>query len=251
MNIETALSEVLVQSSPDRGKSIRALIESDDVDADARIEALLEEHSRSMAVAPVLCRILAERRPDRDPSYVLEFFGKGRKGDSADWAMRGNPYRSSVMCAYGIPRLRQLKPVEHLSRDVKHLWSHRRGVAVAGLGDTADPAAAQLVATRLTDRNPKIRVAAAAAVRRLARDGALTREAEDLVGDGLVQCLSHGDEAVVRNAASALSVPTLHERLVHTRQKGGLSPTAEAAVDDVLAGKVVALIPLWPGEATR
>ncbi|GGN14268.1 hypothetical protein GCM10011609_63550 [Lentzea pudingi] len=251
MNIDVALAGVFDRNSPDRGARIRALVESDDASVDAHIEALLEEHSRSMAVAPILCRVLAERRPDRDPSYVLEFFGKGRKGDPADWLVRRSPYRSPALCYYGIPRLRLLKPVEHLARDLGQWSAHRRGIAVVGLGDTADPEAARLVAGRLKDWRSKIRVAAADSIRRLARDGALPPESLDVVGDGLVACLFHRKEAVVRHAAAALAVPALKERLVLVRQAGTLSPSAASEVDDVLAGTVVSLREkLWPGEIT-
>jgi hypothetical protein len=43
------------------------------------------------------------RDPNRDPSYVLEFFGKGREGDPGDWLARKNRWRSVLLCVCGIP----------------------------------------------------------------------------------------------------------------------------------------------------
>ncbi|MFD4670570.1 HEAT repeat domain-containing protein [Lentzea sp. NPDC058450] len=249
MNIDGALEGVLDWRSPDRGKHIRVLVDSDEAGLDGRIEALLDEHSGTMAVAQVLCRVLAERDPDRDPAYVLEFFGKGRKGDPGDWLARKDPYRSVFLCVYGIPRLRRLNPVEHLAGDVRRWSTQRRGVATLGLGDTADAAAVPFVVPRLEDRRPKVRVQAVTAIRRLTRDGALGPESEDLVGEGLVRCLADRHDLVVRHAAAALAASS-RERLVVAQRAGGLSPVATAAVDDALAGQVVDLIPVWPGEVT-
>ncbi|SDO12522.1 hypothetical protein [Lentzea jiangxiensis] len=248
MNVDVALAGLLDWKSPRHLEHVRALVESEEPGADGLIEAFLGQHDASMQVTSVLCRVLAERDRDRDPSYVLKFFGKGRKGDPADWPLRRNPYRSPMSSAYGIPRLRRLKPVENLAPGLKSWSAHRRSISVLGLGDTGEPAAAALLAGRLADRHPKIRIAVASSVRRLDRQGALPAESLGPLGDGLVSCLSHREEAVVRNAAAALALPALRERLVEVSRAGELSPVAQSAVDDALKGDVVPLNQIWPGE---
>ncbi|MBB5805075.1 HEAT repeat protein [Saccharothrix ecbatanensis] len=249
LSSDSALAAVLDVESPDRRAHIRSLIDSTEEGLDDKILALLEDHS---AVRAELCRILAERDRDRDPSYVLAYFAQqpkpGRKPGRIDAWMRSQAYRSPLGIVHGIPRLRRASAIEHYRRDVTSWRTTRRFSAVLSLGDTADPAALPLVVKALRDRKWYIRAEAAVALRRLIRDGAVAPEAVESVADALVACLSHRRPKVVEHAAAALSAPLLRDRLVEARRSSRLKPASAALVDAALEGKVPALPPIWVGD---
>lgn len=252
MSVDSALAAVLDADSPDRQRHIRLLIDSTEDGLDDRIMALLD--AEDVKAAPVLCRILAERDPERDPSCVLRRFGGE---EPVRWFLKwahDQAYRNPLGVAYGIPRLRKADPVEHYARSAGHWWVGRRVVAVMALGDTADPAAVPHVVRLLGDRHRDVRAQAAVAIRRLVRDGALPVEALDRVADPLMRLLSDPVPAVVEHAAAALATPALRERLVAARNSAGLPPPAVSAVDAALAGGGPPLHPTWegdPGEVLR
>ncbi len=246
MSVDSALAAVLDADSPDRRRHIRLLIDSAEDGLDDRIMALLDgEHHRA---ASVLCRILAERDPERDPSYVLRRFGGDQPVRWFRKWVRDQAYNHPLGVAYGIPRLRRARPVDHYARGAGHWWAVRRVSAAIALGDTADPAAVPHVVRLLGDRHRDVRAQAAVAIRRLARDGALPVGALDQVADGLVGLLSDPVPAVVEHAAAALATPALRERLVEARNSAGLPPAAVSAVDAALAGGGPPLRPSWEGD---
>jgi HEAT repeat protein len=143
---------------------------------------------------------------------------------------------------YGITRLRNAHPVDHITPDATHWFATRRQIAVMALGDTASPAALPPIIGRLRDPKWWVRTQAAAAVRRLARTGVGVGDA----GEALLRCLHHDRQEVIEQAAATLALPALRERLLWSRAT--LMPLAGAIVDNALDGVVVPLTPLWPGE---
>lgn len=234
--------------SPERLGHIRFLIESTEDGLDERMLALIDD--QPLGVESVLCRVLAERRPDRDPTYVLDRFRRSKPGKShpVDGWLRRLAYRNPLGVLYGIPRLRLASPVEHYARDVVSWRATRRLLAVLSLGDTADPVAVPHVVTALRDRKWGVRLEATNAIRRLVRDGAVGPQAVDAVADALVGCLSDRRLKVVEHAAAALSIHPLRERLIQERRSSGLTADAVAVVDAVLDGKRPPLEPTWAGD---
>ena len=136
----------------------------------------------------------------------------------------------------------QREPVAHITPDATHWLASRRRTAVIALGDTADPAALPPVIGRLRDRKWWVRSPAAAALRRLARNGVQVGQA----ADALVRCLDHDRQEVVEQAAAALATPALRTDLLYARAT--LMPLAGAIVDNALDGVVAPLVQLWPGD---
>ncbi|SEQ47167.1 HEAT repeat-containing protein [Lentzea xinjiangensis] len=224
--------------SPEQHAHIRHLI---DDNAPGVEEVILGTLDDAGPVRPLLCRVLAERDPDRDPDYALRHFYAETDGPVRRW-LGQEVYRSPWMWLYGITRLRRAKPVERVTPDVTHWFATRRQIAVTALGDTADPAALPPVVGRLRDSKWWVRTQAAAAVRRLARSGVgVGSAAEPLAG-----CLHHDRQEVIEQAAAALALPVLRDRLLWSRAT--LMPLAGAIVDNALDGVVAPLVPLWPGE---
>ncbi|MBP2325465.1 hypothetical protein JOF56_005850 [Kibdelosporangium banguiense] len=248
MSTDAALAAVLDVDAPDRRDHIRSLIDSTDEGLDERILAMLA--GQRATVASVLCRVLAERRPDRDPSYAFDCFARSKRG-SADrvesWVGR-QAYRHPLGLHYGICRLRLAAPVEHYAVNAAHWTAMRRFAAVLALGDTADVAAVPLVVKALRDRNWRVRVEATGAIRRLSRDGAVAPAVVDSVADSLVACLSDRKPKVVEYAAITLSVSTMRDRLEEARRSSRLKPETIEVVNAALDGKVPALRPTWPGD---
>ncbi|ANZ38641.1 hypothetical protein BBK82_23835 [Lentzea guizhouensis] len=235
-----ALAGIRDWGTPDLGAHIRHLIDSDEPGVEDIILGTLDEAG---PVRPVLCRVLAERDPDRDPKFALDHFYEETDGPVRRW-LGQEVYRSPWVWLYGITRLRHARPVDRIAPDVTHFLGTRRHIAVRALGDTADPQAVPHVVGRLRDSRWWVRTEAAAAVRRLARSGV----AVDRAGDALVRCLQHDRQEVVEQAAAALTLPLFRERLLWSRAT--LMPLAGAVVDNALDGVVAPLAPLWPGEAT-
>ncbi|WP_447003590.1 hypothetical protein ACRAKI_28575 [Saccharothrix isguenensis] len=228
------------------------MIDSTEEGLDDKILALLGDERST--VEAVLCRILAERDPDRDPFYALATFARrpksGRKPGRIDAWLRSQAYRTPMGIPYGIPRLRRASPIEHYRRDLTSRIALRRFNPVFSLGDTADPAAVPLVVKALRDWKWYIRTEAAGAIRRLIRDGAVAPEAVESVADALVATCLVADRKpkVVEHAAAALSAPLLRDRLVEARRSSRLNPANAALVDAALEGKAPALPPIWVGD---
>ncbi|SDG92435.1 HEAT repeat-containing protein [Lentzea fradiae] len=223
---------------PEHLSHIRNLVENTEQGVDEIILGTLDDAG---PLRPLLCRVLAERDPDRDPGFALRHFYAETGGPVRQW-LGQEVYRGPWVWLYGITRLRRAKPVEHIVPDVTHWLACRRQGAVTALGDTADPAAVPPVTGRLRDAKWQVRVAAAEAVRRLAGSGVQVGGA----AEALLRCLHHERQEVVEQAAAALAVPALRDHLVWSRAT--LMPLAGAIVDNALDGVVAPLTPLWPGE---
>ncbi|WP_177320516.1 HEAT repeat domain-containing protein [Lentzea waywayandensis] len=205
-------------------------------------EIILGTLAEAGPVRPLLCRVLAERDPNRDPHYALRHFYTETDGPVRKW-LGQEVYRSPWVWLYGITRLHNANPVERIAPDATNWFAARRQIAVIALGDTANPAALPPVIGRLRDQKWWVRTQAAAAIRRLARSGVPIGSASD----GLLRCLHHDRQEVIEQAAAALAQPSLRDRLLWSRAT--LMPLAGAIVDNALDGVVAPLTPLWPGEA--
>jgi hypothetical protein len=221
-------------------EQVRVLLGSTQPGLDQR---MLDMVADDCPAKDVLCRILAERDPDRDPQYALDaVLGKG--GLYSRWLGK-RVFRfagAAVMPVYGIDRLRRLKPVEHLTRETTRWSAPARSMALARLGDTADPAAVPVVIKPLTDKSSLVRPAAVGAIRSLYLTGALT--SVESVADVLVEQLTDGSLMLVEAAAGALVDLGLSDRLI---RDGLASPSAVKIVDLALDGRVCVPKPMWPG----
>ncbi|GAB2844689.1 HEAT repeat domain-containing protein [Lentzea nigeriaca] len=233
-----ALAGIRDSDSPDLRAHIRILIDSTEPGVE---EIILDSLADAGPARPLLCRVLAERDPDRDPDYALRHFYEAADGPIRR-RLGHEVYRSPWVWLYGITRLRNANPVDHITPDATHWLATRRQIAVTALGDTADPAALPPVIGRLRDPKWWIRTEAAAAVRRLAKSGVEIGSA----AEALARCLQHDRQEVIEQAAAALALPALRERLRCSRAT--LMPLAGAIVDNALDGVVAPLVPLWPGE---
>ncbi|NGY65528.1 HEAT repeat domain-containing protein [Lentzea sp. NEAU-D13] len=238
LSSDGALAGIGDWGSPDQHAHIRHLIDST---APGVEEMILGALGEADAARPLLCRVLAERDPDRDPEHVLRHFYAETDGPVRRW-LGQEVYRSPWMWLYGITRLRKANPVARVTPDATHWLATRRQIAVIALGDTADPAALPPVVGRLRDAKWWVRSQAAAAVRRLAKSGVQVGD----TSEALLGCLHHDRQEVIEQAAAALALPALRERLLWSRAT--LMPLAGAVVDNALDGVVVPLAPLWPGE---
>ncbi len=233
-----ALAGIRDWGSPDLRAHIRILIDSSEPGIG---EIILDSLEEAGPVRPLLCRILAERDADRDPEYALRYFYEETGGPVRRW-LGQEVYRSPWVWLYGITRLRTANPVARITPDTTHWLATRRQIAVTALGDTADPAALSPVIGRLRDPKWWVRAQAAAATRRLARGGVQVGSA----AEALITCLHHDRQEVIEQAAAALALPAMRERLLWSRAT--LMPLAGAIADNALDGVVVPLTPLWPGE---
>jgi hypothetical protein len=224
-------------------EQIQFLLASTHPGLDERILEMLPGESPAKGRA-VLCRILAERDPDRDPQYALDVFA-GSDGLRGRW-LRKRIFRfmgtvaSASTC--GIDRLRRLKPVEHLTRETTRWSFMARSSAVMRLGDTADPAAVPVLINALKDKSWGICVPAVYSVRTLHLAGALP--SVESVADLLVEQLSHSRLNLVEAAAGALVDLGLTDRLT---RDGLTNPDAVKIVDLAVDGRVCLPQARWPG----
>jgi len=238
LSSDGALAGIRDWGSPDLRAHIRILMDSNEPLVE---EIILDSLDDAGPARPLLCRVLAERDPYRDPQYALRHFYEMTDGPVRRRLGR-EVYRSPWVWLYGITRLRNADPVGHIAPDATHWLATRRLIAVTALGDTADPAALPPVIGRLRDAKWRVRSEAAAAVRRLARSGVQVGSA----AEALVRCLQDDRQEVVEQAAAALAFPALRDCLVWSRAT--LMPLGGAIVDNALDGAVAPLVPLWPGE---
>lgn len=238
LSSDGALTGIRGWDTPDLSAHARHLIDSTEPSVERIILGTLDDAG---PVRPLLCRVLAERDPGRDPDYALRHFYAETDGPVRRWFGQ-EVYRSPWVWLYGITRLRKAKPVERIAPDATDWFATRRQIAVMALGDTADPAALPPIIGRLRDQKWWVRAQAAAAVRRLSKSGVHIGSASE----GLLRCLHHDRQEVIEQAAAALAHPSLRERLLWSRAT--LMPLAGAIVDNALDGVVAPLTPLWPGE---
>jgi len=160
---EEEAAEAAAMLARGRGDEVdRELLELFDAAADwsNSPEAKISQKVGWREHAELISRILAERDPDRDPSYLDRLFGEHQPGEvvigGEDW---------------GFTRLRRLEPVQRYTDQLRDGGFIARVCAATGLGDTVDPAAFDVLLTALSDRRYMIRGAAVQSVQRLAQSG--------------------------------------------------------------------------------
>lgn len=204
ISIDSALSDATDYDSPIQRESIRFLIDCDDPGVEDRLFALLAD--ARVYGTPLVCRILAERDPDRDPAYAIESLFGSPAHSSGWWARRFRTFNNLVMGPlYGMTRLRKVEPVKRYEADLNRRWAAWRSQAVLALGDTADLRALPSVVRALRDRNWRVRISAALAIRLLHRDVGLDAEHLALVADPLFARQSDRRAKVAQNARWALA----------------------------------------------
>jgi HEAT repeat protein len=205
ISIDSALSDALDEDSPTRRESIRFLIDCDDPGIEDRLFALLAEADRIHGIAE-LCRILAERDPERDPAYAIKSALGSRADESGWWARTFNRHSFILFSVpYGICRLRKAEPIKHYERVLNGRWAMWRIMAVLSLGDTADLRALPPLARGLRDRSKHVRGTAALAVRRIHRDVGIDAHGLAVVADPLLACQADRRAVVAQNARWALA----------------------------------------------
>lgn len=248
--IDKALDSVLDVNSEMRRHSIRVVIESVDEGIDDRLLTLLTEHSAVPQVVSTICRILAERQPDRDPQFAFESLlgSRYRQAGPVSSFLYRQAYRNPMGLAYGICRLRRAEPVDHYSRNMKSWRAMARFAAVMALGDTADIRAVPFLVNALRDRNWRVRHEAAVSIRRLARDvGLIVRDHQGLKA-GLIKGLLDRHREVVEEVACALSDLELRSELEREFNSSSLGLAARRIIETVLNGTITIIHPTWVGE---
>lgn len=243
----------VLREGPDSANARRAaqlLIRLEDGSADAALLAFFGETRTDAPVAMMASRVLAERDPYRDPSYVLDWFSfRGKIPRMLTifpmWKWAAYKFPITTMC--GVSRLRRADPVRHYTHFLRSGGSGARFNAAAALGDTADVAALDALEHALTDRHWRVRRVAADSVRRLRHFGA----AETLPTHGayqrLVACLADTKDEVSVAAARALwslgQEDPVHEALRSL-------PHRRRLLEPVTSGEIPPLGTVWAADET-
>lgn len=242
-DVDTAIAGARDRTAKDRREHIQFLIASTQEGLDEEILAMLPDMP-AYDRAP-LCRILAERDPDRDPDYARKSFAGFERSRMGAWSdRRAFTFLAPMAWGFGFSRLRRLKPVERYTAECKRWSVGRRHQAVLALGDTADPAAVPLVLKALEDKSWRVRCAAAYSIRSLFNEGVVSTPEPAI--DLLSQRLSDDRPLNVEAAAGALSDLGRTDLLIQARHRD-LQPDARKIIDLALAGQVCAPFAYWPG----
>ncbi|MFI6102062.1 HEAT repeat domain-containing protein [Lentzea sp. NPDC051213] len=212
------------------------------------MESKVREKIRSVEHAELISRVLAERDPDRDPAYVERMFRYGLDGELEDGAVLGAE-------DWGFTRLRRLEPVKWYADQLYYdgfAKSLMRLGAVFALGDTADPAAFDVLLPVLSDRKPRMRATAVHAVRRLARAGLDAEYRAHPVRQRLAELLADPHLNVRVEAARALCV--LGDEALVADAPGKASwwqRKWKRALETCLHGEIPSLPKIWAGDRNR
>lgn len=150
--------------------------------------------------AELVSRILAERDPDRDPSYTAKMFPNrvakpASAGGFVDWVLGDLPPGSEE---WGVTRLRRLDPVRLFAEQLGKGSGLARGTAALRLGDTVDPVAFDVLLPALSDEHEGVRGTAVQAVRRLAVSGLDRQYREHPVRQRITEMLLSDENQAVR-----------------------------------------------------
>lgn len=249
---DLALAEVFDRREDADPRAVIALVESDDPEVENVLLEKLAEPLVRVDLRRLLCRILVERDPARDPRFLLgHLLGASHmnpfkpKPDGLREDGFSNPFPGSHF--YGFSRLLQLYPVNVYARQLNHRWRTIRLSAATALGDTADLLALEPLAVALGDRSWRVRMCAADSVRRLRHAGASNVLASHPVRDGLIRCLSDGHHKVRVAAARALGSMGDLDPIRERRERSWRS---RPELDRVLRGEIPPLPKIWPCDDT-
>lgn len=258
--VEWALKEISTPGSESVRAAISILVAADADAVEPPLLALVLRTEESLEVGSTASRILIERDPDRDPAFLVDKFSltesekAGRPGriyGKFEHFMIGDHPFAAMCYQFGFPRLRRANPIEHYSDMLSHRFSHTRGFAAIGLGDTADLTALTPLARALSDRNPAVRKHAADAVRRLRHAGAAQQMPEHPVHQKLLACLDDTKRDVRVAAARALgSLGETGTLTRHRARRPAVSWRRRRDIEQVLRGHIPPLVQLWPGDET-
>jgi len=248
----SALAEVLRNGFSADPDAARFLVSTKDETVEAQLLQQIQAPDTEHEVVVVLCRVLAERNPDRDPVYLLPHLRSvshmnpfSPKDQRQDELALSNP--SPGGHAMGFSRLRRADPVGVYSRQLQHcLFPVRMGAAV-GLGDTADLTALEPLVGALSDPNWRVRMSSADSVRRLRHAGVGKLIGTHPVRGFLIKCLSDGRHEVRVAAARALG--SMGD-FGPVRERRARSFRSRREFDRVLRGEIPPLPRIWPGDDT-
>lgn len=204
----------------------------------------LREIMRLEDRAELVSRILAERDPDRDPSYVDWLLGEEDPDDKRTWTL--------VLGAesWGFTRLRRLEPVRRCTELLRTGGRFTRATAAMCLGDTVDAAAFEPLLTALSDRSKYVRTAAVMSVRRLAQSGFREEYAGHAVRMRLGEMLRSERKWFVRLQLAAALCVLGDEALVEDalRRAWWWEWKWKRTLKECLNGKIEPLPKVWDGE---
>lgn len=194
--------------------------------------------------AELISRILAERDPDRDPSYVDWLLGEEDPDDKRTWTIAIGAEN------WGFTRLRQLEPVRRCTELLQTGGRFTRGAAVLCLGDTVDAAAFEPLLTALSDRSKYVRTMAVMSVRRLAQSGFAEEYAGHAVRARLGEMLRSDRKWLVRlQLAPALCVLGDEALVAEALRKAWWWERKwKRKLREWLNGEIEPLLKMWDGE---
>jgi hypothetical protein len=201
--------------------------------------------------AELVSRILAERDPDRDPSYAERLLPEpvaepGRGERLAEWLVGEIPPGAEE---WGFTRLRRLEPVKHYAGQLRDGAPTARLLAAGNLGDTADADAFDVLLPALSDRSRNVRFAAVQSVRRLAEAGFAEEYSGHAVRQRLAELLSNDDRLVRVAAARTLFLFGDEELVAEALSRTTWSQRKlKRELEAVLRGDVPPLPKMWIGE---
>jgi hypothetical protein len=202
-------------------------------------EAKLSQKTGWHEHAELISRILAERDPDRDPSYLDRLFDEHQPG--------------AVVVAgenWGFTRLRRLEPVQRYADQLRGGGFFPRLFATISLGDTVDPAAFDVLLPALSDRRKTVRGAAVQSVQRLAQSGLEDAYSTHAARQRLADMLLTDRRLIVRVLAARVLCLFGDEHLVvdALSKAPWWRPRLKASLKACLSGGNPPLQKMWIGE---
>lgn len=210
------------------------------------LDTPVRQKLRSGDRAELISRVLAERDPDRDPAYVDRMFRYGLQGELDDGGLVAGE-------EWGFTRLRQLEPVQWYAKQLHYSgfpsWLMRTSAVVA-LGDTADPAAFDVLLPALSDEKVRWRGAAVQAVLRLALSGLEEQYRAHPVRQRLTEMLSDGRNSKVRVEVARALCRLGDEALVADAltKASWWQRKWKRELEACLRGEIPPLPKVWPGD---
>ncbi|WP_410652784.1 HEAT repeat domain-containing protein [Amycolatopsis sp. cmx-4-54] len=244
---------VELRREPVDAEYVRSLVAGTSVTLDESLAAVIQAAARHHEAAALASRILVERDPNRSPDFLPDFIrpvtlarSKGAKGLARFTEFfLGEPPPSAFQ--FGYSRLRSVDALGDYTRMAKHRFSSLRYGAMLGLADTADLAALDPLARGLDDRSPRVREAAANAVRRLRHAGPVKDILAHQVHQKLIQALSDRSAEVRIAAARALGALGDHDAL---RKHSHALRGEQTELDQILNNRIPPLDKIWPLDDT-
>ncbi|UUV30737.1 hypothetical protein NQK81_39245 [Amycolatopsis roodepoortensis] len=242
-----------LRREPVDAEYVRSLVIGTSVTLDESLAAVIQAAARHHEAAALASRILVERDPNRSPEFLPDFIrpvtlarSKGAKvlARFTEFFL-GEPPPTAFQ--FGYSRLRSVDALGDYTRMAKHRFASLRLGAMLGLADTADLAALDPLARGLGDRSPRVRAAAANAVRRLRHAGPTEDILAHPVRQKLVHALADRRSEVRVAAARALGALGDHDLL---REHSQALRGEQAELEQILNNQIPPLDRIWPLDNT-